>query len=753
MHIPKGLLVAVLTFVSCATAVAQRTVSTTDALQSIDITPATSSIRLDGILDEPAWQTSTNIPLPYEWFPGDGTTPPVRTECLITYDDRHLYIAFRAFDDDPSAIRAHLMDRDDIRPFVEDDHVGVLIDTFNDERRAFQLRINPLGVQADAIFSELEGFEDFSWDIIWSSVGQITEEGYVVELSVPFNQLRFESSETPQTWGFQAFRSYPRSVRHRISSNFQDRNRSCIICQMKKIHGFAAISPGRNLEISPTLTSIRTDQRALLPDGAFDNGAISLEPGLNTRWGITPSLVLNATVNPDFSQVEADAAQLDVNNRFALFFEEKRPFFLEGADFFLTPLQTVFTRTVIDPLGGAKVTGKAGRNALGVFVTQDRVNSLLLPSNQQSIPASIDQNVTGNVVRYRRDIGNGSTVGVLYTGRFGSDYANQVAGLDGFLRLSQSNTLQFQVVHSETEYPDEFAAPRGQRQGQFGGNGGTLQFQHRSRDWNINAGYEDLTSAFRADYGFIRRVDVRTAGTGINRIFRGEAGSWFSQLGIGVNAERSGDQAGTLTDQSVGLNVLYQGPSQSIINLDLSTNKERFAAETYDLQRFELFGGMQPNGKINISVVSRIGDQIDFLNQRHGSEFLLLPTVSLKLGRAINLNVSNTLQVLSVGGSRLFRANITQGRFRYNFNVRSFIRLILQYQTVDRSLDNYLPEIREAFNTKDQNLFTQLLFSYKINPQTVLFLGYSDNYAGAPSYDLTQSSRTFFFKLGYAFVM
>ena len=753
MRLPVSFYCLVLCGTGVSVVYGQSSIKTTQAAQLHRVLPTESEIHVDGVLDEPVWGEALSVPLPYEWFPGDGVEPPVQTECLVTHDAQNLYVAFRAFDPEPSAIRAHLMDRDDIVPFVQDDHVGIMIDSFNDERRAFQLRVNPLGVQADAIFSQLELFEDFSWDIIWSSAGKITTEGYLIEIAIPFNQLRFQASDIPQLWGFQAFRSYPRSVRHRMASNFQDRNQSCVLCQMDKLEGFASISPGRNIEISPTLTSIRTDVRPQVPSGEFDNGAIELEPGLNTRWGITPNIVLNATVNPDFSQVEADAAQLDVNNRFALFFEEKRPFFLEGADFFLTPLQTVFTRTVADPLGGAKITAKVGRNAVGVFVTQDRVNSLILPSNGQSIPASIDRNVTGNVVRYRRDVGNGSTVGLLYTGRYGSAYSNQITGVDGFLRLSPSNTLQFQAVHSETEYPEEFAIEQNQRRSRFGGNGGMIQFDHFSRHWIASVGYEDLSDAFRADYGFIRRVDIRTGRGTLQRVFRSEAGSWFSQINAGIIANRSGDQSGTLTDQTVGLTAFYSGPSQSVFNVEITTNKERFIDTTYDLQRGEFFGSIQPSGNISLSLFSQVGDQIDFVNQRSGSEKVFVPSVELKIGRSLNLNVSNTLQVLKVSGSRLFTANIAQGSFRYNFNVRTFIRLILQYQTIDRNLNNYVPALQDIFSDRDESLFSQLLFSYKINSQTVLFLGYSDIYSAAPTYDLTQTGRTFFFKLGYAFVM
>ena len=261
---------------------------------------------------------------------------------------------------------ARLADRD---AAYQDDFVGVVLDTFNDERRAFQFRVNPLGVQADANFSELEGYEDFSWDAIWASAGKITDFGYTVEVAIPFNQLRFPKGGAELTMGFEADRSWPRNVRHRMSTHVRDRDRNCILCQFNKLSGFQSISPGKNLEFDPTLTVQRSDamDMAAFPEGELESGKVKVEPGISARWGVTPNLMLNATVNPDFSQVEADAAQLDINTRFALRYPEKRPFFLEGGDFFLTPLEMVFTRSVADPLWGGKVTGKIGANAVGVF--------------------------------------------------------------------------------------------------------------------------------------------------------------------------------------------------------------------------------------------------------------------------------------------------------------------------------------------------------------------------------------------------
>lgn len=215
-------------------------------------------VKIDGFLKESAWTDATVIKIPFEYLPADNIQAPVETDFLITFDERNLYMAFRCFDPEPLRVRAHLMDRDAMETFIQDDHVSVLIDFFNDERRAFQFRVNPLGVQADAIFSENEGYEDFSWDAIWDSKGTMTEFGWIVEMSIPFNQLRFPPTEDIQTWGISAERSYPKSVRHRLSSHKRKRDINSILCQFNKVTGFHGMKTGMNIEIAPTLTANRT---------------------------------------------------------------------------------------------------------------------------------------------------------------------------------------------------------------------------------------------------------------------------------------------------------------------------------------------------------------------------------------------------------------------------------------------------------------------------------------------------------------
>ena len=707
---------------------------------------ASSEIRVDGVLDETAWNDCEIIKLLYEWMPGDNVPPPVETDCLITYDNRHFYVGFRCFDPDPSKIRAHLMDRDAMDVFIQDDHVTLLIDTFNDERRGFQFRVNPLGVQADANFSELEGYEDFSWDAIWKSEAKIFEWGYGVEIAIPFNQLRFPETSDVQTWGLSAGRSYPRNVRHRINSHRQERNITCLLCQFNKIVGIQGISSGLNLELDPTLTGVRTDVRDSLPAGDMKAGKIEAEPGVSARWGITPNLILNATINPDFSQVEADVAQMEVNTRFALRYPEKRPFFLEGADFFLTPIEAVFTRTIADPLGGVKFTGKVGKNAFGFFGAYDQINNLLFPSNQGSSSTSMDQEVLSGVFRYRRDVGDNSTFGLLYTGRIAEDYSNHVAGIDGFFRLSQTDTVRFQYLHSETKYPQDIALFFGQDTSSISGFALMMDYFHRSRNWRYGISYADRVPGFRADNGYVPRVDVRTVGGNFGRLFWGQPNGWFTQFNLAVNGRATWDHDGNLTDQMIEAMGIYQGPLQSTAVLQYRRTRELYIKEYYDLNEFIVYGEMKPLNGLRLRITGVSGDAVDYSNARKADQWLLAPFAEVSLGRHINFNLSHTYQRLDLRGTEIFTANLSQVHFVFNFSVKVFVRAIVQYLDVSRNLDLYASPVLP----KTQTFFTQFLFSFKLNPQTVFFLGYSDNYFGMEGLDITQTDRTFFVKIGYA---
>jgi hypothetical protein len=718
-------------------------------LRQFQVTRAGTPIKVDGVLDDDAWKTATVVDLPYEWFPGNNTTPPVKTEALVTYDGDNLYVAFRCQDPNPKEIRAHLMDRDAAAAFVQDDHVGFNLDTFNDEGRAFQFRLNPLGVQVDGVFSETNSAEDFSWDAIWSAAGRINADGWVAEFAIPFRQLRFPRTAAPQTWGIEMFRSYPRNVRHRISSRLTDRAKDCILCQENKITGFQGIAPGRNLELDPTLTGLRSDTLDAFPNGHLQKDKSKVDPGLTARWGVTPNVTLEAAVNPDFSQVEADVAQLAINTRFALFFPEKRPFFLEGADLFLTPLQAVFTRTVADPDWGVKINAKEGRNALGLFVAEDNLNNLIIPSNQGSGFAFLNDKVTSGVLRYRRDVGERSTLGVLYTDREGGQsdrYHNRVGGLDGFFRFTPSDTIRLQYLSSDTQYPLAIAQENGQPLGSFRDDAYHAQYDHFARSWKGFLSYEDLGPRFRADSGFIPRVDTKTAEGQYERLFYGDRNSWYAQASAGFHALHTEDHAGTLTDQTLEVFGTYQGPLQTAIEAHVYRNRTFYNGVTFDLNQQVVNFSIYPTGGLKLSLGSQFGDDIDLDNTRPARSVILIPSAQIRLGPHLSVNASYEDERLRVAGGELFDAQLAQARFIYQFNVRSFVRAILQYQDISRNAALYDFPV----GSRSRNLFGQFLFSYKINPQTVLFTGYTNTRVGRFGIPLTQTDRSFFLKLGYA---
>lgn len=721
-----------------------------------DVLKASVPIKIDGVLDEECWAAAPAIPLPFEWQPGDNIPSPVKTECLVTYDLRNLYVAFRCFDPEPRKIRAHLMDRDDTDTLILDDHVSIMVDSFNDERRCFQFRVNPMGVQADANFSESEGYEDFSWDAIWNAAAKITDWGWAVEIAIPLSQLRFHAVEGPQTWGFSAERSWPRDARHRMTSHQRSRNINCILCQFNKLTGFEGITPGRNIEIDPTFTAGRTDamDMAGYPNGPLARGQVDAQPGVTAKWGITPNLILNAAANPDFSQVEADVAQLQINRRFALFYPEKRPFFLEGADLFLTPVQAVFTRTVADPIWGTKLTGKTGRTALGFFADQDEITNLVFPSNQGSARASLGQDAFGGVFRLRQDVGKMSTIGVLYTGRAGSDYYNHLGGADGFFRLDQKNSITFQFLHSETDYPAEVASTYGQKEGGFGGNAVSLQFQHFSRQWIVGLSYEDLSPGFRADSGFVPRVDTRTAEATLFRQIWGKPASWFNYIRLGAQGMFVYDHGGTLTDRGLIAGFLVQTDLETQLNVHGIFSRTFYNGQYFDTASALVDFRIRPFSGSEVGFQGQAGQGIDYAESRLANVFSLGPYASFSVLRHLNMVLSHAYERLSIGGATLYAANLSQAKFVWNFSVRSFIRAIIQYQHLLQNPAEYSFPV----DTRTQNVFTQFLFSYKLNPRTVLFLGYSDNAMGGVfdsslgpgRVGITRTDRTFFLKIGYA---
>lgn len=711
----------------------------------------TEPIRVDAVLDEAAWSSAEPMEFDAETSPGENIVPPARTLGYITFDEENLYVAFRAYDPSPKEIRARLSDRD---AAFNDDFVGIVLDTFNDNRRAFEFFVNPLGVQMDLTMDDVNRNEDSSWDTIWETAGRITDDGYVVEMAIPFTSLRFPRASAPQTWGVDMVRIYPRSSRHRLGLQGQDRNRNCYLCQSSRVSGFAGITPGRDVELDPTLTAQQTSLRPEFPDGGLDGGDTDIDVGLTGRWGITPNLQLNAAINPDFSQIEADSVQLDINTQFALFYPEKRPFFLEGIDFFEGPLQTIYTRSVADPAWGAKATGRIGKSTLGAYVTEDELTNVIIPGPEGSSFAFLDQKNTAGVFRYHYNVGETSTVGATMTTRDGTDYSNHVWGLDGNFRITAKDTIVGQILGSSTKYPGAIALANDQPLGTFDDMAGEIRYRHTSRNWYWGGVYRDVGDEFRADSGFIPQVGYRLANAGVEYNGYGEKEkNWYSRYWLGADYDRSEKQDGELLEEEVEGWAAVQGPMQSFVQIVLGDRSRRFNQVTFDEPFFHWNAEFRPIGDFFVYAGGTFADQIDFANTRLGERFRIEGGVRWNIGIRTKIDADHSYEDLDVEGGRLFAAEVTSLKAVYNLNLRTFVRGILQYTDITRDPSLYLSQ---NVSPSAKRLFPQLLFSYKINPQTVFFAGYSGtSFGGTFEQDdigLREADRTFFVKLGYAWL-
>ncbi|MEL7025172.1 MAG: DUF5916 domain-containing protein [Pseudomonadota bacterium] len=717
------------------------------ASADIDIPLVSGAPELDGQLDEAFWAEAATVELGYETRPAENEPASVRTVAYLAENGSDLYVAFRAYDPNPESIVAFLADRDDA---YDDDWVGIVLDTFNDQRRAFEFFANPFGIQMDLTFDDVNGNEDDSWNAIWDSKGALDDKGYVVEMRIPFQSLQFPAGDDAKTFGFDLIRVRPRDFRYRLSNNIQDRSVPCYLCQLDKMRGFASADPGRNLIIAPSATAIRTDSASDtdVPEPVLVEGDIEFEPALDVRWGITPDINLTATLNPDFSQVEADVAQVQVNQQFALFFPEQRPFFLEGADFFASPINAVFTRNLADPDFGAKITGKAAGHTFGAFVANDTTTNLLLPGAQGSEITTLDEQSEAAVARYAYDVGRNSRVGALATQRQAGDYRNTVVGVDGRAQFADYYTIEGQFLQSNTQNPESISDEFGLDEEQSG-HALRARFERRSRNWLHYAQYLDFGRDFRADMGFVPQVDFDKSIIGMFRFFNPEAGLWWSRASIGGDYDITHDADGQLLERELEMRADINFVGQSYAEIGLVHRDRLFEDTLYEESRGFLYTETQPTGSVFLGLLLSGGDQIDFANSRLGKDLTISPRTTLRLGDGLALRLRHTWQELEADGDRVFTVNLTDLRVQYQMSPRTFFRVVLTHRDVDRNVSNFA----EPVDASTRRLSSQLLWSYTINPQTVFFLGYGDSRLEDDTIvDLTEVDRGFFMKVGYAFL-
>lgn len=703
-------------------------------------------VHCDAVLDEDIWKKALLLTLDYEVRPGDNIAPPVKTELLIAYSPTHLYAAFRAYDPDPSKIVARITDRD---AWGHQDSVGIVMDTFNDQRRAYDFVCNPLGVQTDFVETS-DGPVNMQFDAIWDSAGRITDWGYIVEMSIPLNSLRFQNKNGEQIWGFDATRSYPRRVRHHISLFHRNRDNNCYLCQMPRLIGLAEAKPGRNMELDPTLFAHKRQEREDGPDSPFITEN-QVEVGLSAKWGLTTNLTLNGTLNPDFSQVEADNLAMDINEPFAIFFPEKRPFFTEGSEIFNTSFKAVYTRTLRNPSWGLKLTGREGAHTVGAYIVRDTMTNLIFPNSESSDSTSLNLDSTATVLRYRHDFGRRIAVGGILTNREGMDYRNRVLGMDANWRLSNTDEINLQFLTTHTQYPGATATEFAQKTEPFDSTGLNLAYVHRSRSWNWFIDFQTLGRDFRADLGFVPQVGYREYEVGIERLWNAENGNaWFTELRLHAEMEYQEDMSGNLLDREFNLSLAYEGPLQTHSTLGFSVERERFNNMEFDVTSAFLFHSMKITPELMFYLEVMTGNRIDYDNSRLGKRFRIGPGLDWNLGKRIFLGLGHTFERMWIKEQQLYSANQLEARALYNFSRRMMLRAILQWVDYRYNTALYTSQQDPVF----RRFLSQVLFSYKLNPQTVVYLGYADNYhAYRPDANLKKSDWTVFLKISYAWVI
>jgi len=716
-------------------------------------------VQIDGDLSEPVWQQATKMELPYNINPGENTPAPVKTEVMLFENGESVFVAFKAYDPNPEQIRAYYRNRDTI---FQDDFVGIVLDTFNDERRAYEFFVNAYGVQGDLIKDDTQGGrEDSNWDAIWDSAGQITDDGYIVEMEIPFKALRFPSDQEAMTWGIDAMRVYPRDSRMVLSSNKSERDIDCHLCQISKINGLKDLKQGSNFQLTPTITASRNDEKEDVP-GPWEEGDFDGEAGIDLRWGVNQNLYLNATLNPDFSTVEADAAQLDVNNTFALFTREKRPFFLDGKDYFNTQrMNLVHTRNINAPEYGVKLTGKNGAHTYGVLAANDKSTSFLVPGSSGSDVADHEVNSDAFVGRYMMDIGERSNVGVLVTDRAGESYHNTVTSIDGRHQFNKANSINYQVAYSDTTNPQEvvddfeedYSVKKSQSDRAY-----SLGYVHRTRDYTLRASYADFGKDFRADLGFVGRNNYKRGVIGGSYTWYGEEGSDWTRWGVWGDYDKTYDQDGLMLEEEVEMHGNLQGPKQFTTNFGIVHRKAYWEGDYYNITNPMMFARFDPLPNLRVWAWGMGGDRIDYHNNQKGDGLNLELGGNLKIGKHASTEVNFNHSTLDVDGGKLFTADQFDVRFNYQFNLKSSIRLIVQYTDIERDTSLYTyDEGTEEDDKKDhidRYFSTSLLYAYKLNPQSLFYLGYSDGgYQDDDLNDLEKDNRSLFMKVSYAWQM
>lgn len=744
------------------------TPNTAVTLKPLDIPYSKGHITLDGKLDEKIWSKALLVDLNLVNNPWDNLPSPIKTTAKLIENGKFLYVSFVASDPEPEKIQGFLTDRDNA---WFHDLVGIKLDTHNNRRLNYEFFVNPYGVQNDATFNEITGEANSSWDGLWYAFGKKTEQGYQVEIAIPYNILNFKSDGQEKKWAIELVRTYPRDTKLRISHVPIDRDNPCWLCQYPEAVGFENAKIGQNLRLAPALTASRNESRDIYANNNdMDKDWTSeddIEAGFDLRWGINAHNLLNATLNPDFSTVESDSGQLNVNTNFSLFYEEKRAFFLDNSDYFSSDFNLVYTRNIADPDYGAKLTGRIDKHSYGVFTTNDTETNILLPGNLNSDLATLNKESNASVLRYRYDYDEDLTIGTIATLRSADNYHNYVVGVDARYRVTESNAIKAQLLNSDTFYPNEINELFKPDDNSFSDQAFKLNFNHNSEYWLVDIDHQSIGADFRADLGFMPKVDIKTDQVFIERTFYSEQDSNWQESGVSGKWKIVHNTDNELIERELIASFNIDGPLQSELELGFAHSEKvglRYNNAITDIDgntssfnedQLRLYTSANLTNRTYVSLDMTLGDKIDYSNDRLGNLIQATGNITVFITDHLEFDFYQTYSKLDAKNNRgikdnVYVANISELRLSYQFDVRSYLKLSLVYSDVDRNPDNndYLS------SEQNKDLSTQLIYAYKINPQTVFFLGYSDySFQDDDLTTLERSDRTFFTKVSYAWAL
>ncbi len=768
---------------------------------------------IDGKLDDEVWKGAVVLKDFYQIQPGDNIAPSKPTEVLVGYDAKFLYVAYRAFDE-PDKVRANVAKRDAI---FDDDYVGLFFDTFNDQRKAYEMNFNPLGIQADGVLTEGQG-EDFSVDLVVESKGMVTSDGYTVEVAIPFKSLRYNSGKD-KLWGVHFYRRIKRFNNELDMWMPINRDQSSWLSQAGHFAGFEGISTERTLELIPSLTLSETGRRKapvtaaqIAAGGRFVNEPIKFDPGLTGKYSLTPTVTLDFAINPDFAQVESDQLVVTANQRFPIFFEEKRPFFLEGIDIFRTQIAAVHTRAIIDPDYAVKLTGKVDRNTFGLLLASDNGPGNFNEDERLTAnPRFIDKNAQVGVLRLKRDIGKAdSFIGFLATHHRFVDRYNELGGFDGRFRLDKQTTFSWQALASYSRnlffYPDEGA--------RFDRKESAFIYAFDLNKDGRNFGYQfsgvGRTRYYRSDVGFNRRVNTNNGNLFVRYNSepkpKAKLVSWRVYTNFSTNFDWQGNLQNFNNEMQLQLSFQRQsylgfgtdkgyervfesefGPTRTALPNCVLTNTCTFAG--LDDERstshagIYFFGGSNVNKKINFNFFfNRRFSDFDF-DFGAGPNFPRVSPVAIAArdaaaaglcGGPVRPAVCNAPLDPGHGAFLHFDAgvnyqptselrislNYTKERLkRYDSGLLAFDQNITSLRGTYQFTRFIFARARVDFDSLNSNIKGQFLWGWTPNPGTALYIGYNDDmnrngfnpFSGALEPGFRRNGRTFFIKMSYLF--